>query len=178
MNFLDKTQLSSVFEKYIPSFEYELVSLKDYDKADIIKFGDILSLVMLADRYSLGEMVELPEEYVKRLSSLKLPYSLRQLVADVNTALLRKQDVPEEEIEEFNDIIYTQEVKNMFEKWGDYSVRKLRIQFAEEARQHYEPLLAEERQRLAEKDRRVAALERENAELRKLQHSAAPGFSS
>jgi hypothetical protein len=53
----------------------------------------------------------------------------------------------------------------MFEKWGDYSVREIRAQTREEDRQHYEPLLAE-------RDQRVAALERENAELRKMQ-----GFS-
>jgi hypothetical protein len=60
----------------------------------------------------------------------------------------------------------------MFEKWGDYSVRELRIQFAEEGRaecrkeltQHYEPLLAE-------KDHRLAELERELSELRKLQQT-------
>jgi cell shape-determining protein MreC len=56
----------------------------------------------------------------------------------------------------------------MFEKWGDYSVRELRIQFAEENRQYYEPLLAERDQRLAQERQRVAALERENAELRKM----------
>jgi sulfur carrier protein ThiS len=131
-----------------------------------MKFRDILSLVMLADRYSFGEVVELPKEYRDQLSKLNLPESLRQLVVKVNKTLLRKQDVPEEEIETFTEIINEQGVKGMFEKWGDYSVRELRIQFAEEAReksrQHYEPLLAE-------KDQRLAALERENAELRKMQ---------
>jgi hypothetical protein len=63
----------------------------------------------------------------------------------------------------------------MFEKWGDYSVRELRIQFAEEgrkeSRQHYEPLLAEKDNRLAEERERNAALERELSELRKLQQT-------
>jgi hypothetical protein len=170
-NFLETTQLSSAFAKYIPKFEYELVSLKNYKKADIRKFGDVLSLVMLADRFSLGEMVGMPKEYVEQLSSLKLPHSLRLLVAEVSAALMRRLDVPEDEIEEQNSIIYTQGVKKMFEKWGDYSVREVRQQTREESRQYYEPLLAEKDRCVAEKDQRLAALERENAELRKQQQA-------
>jgi hypothetical protein len=170
MNFLEKTRFSDIFEKYIPKFEYELISLKDYDKSDIMKFGDVLSLVMLADKYSLGDMVALPGEYKEQISAISknIPESLRQLLINLNTTLLRKHDATEEEIEAFTEIINTQGVKGMFEKWGDYSIREVRQQAREECRkeftQHYEPLLAE-------KDSRVAALERELSELRKLQQA-------
>jgi hypothetical protein len=46
-NFLDRTELNDVFEKYIPKFEYELVNLNEYSEQDLFKFADALSLVML-----------------------------------------------------------------------------------------------------------------------------------
>ena len=43
---LNRTEVSEVFEKYIPKFEYELVSLRDYSFEDLAQFGDALSLLM------------------------------------------------------------------------------------------------------------------------------------
>ena len=69
-NFLERTYLSKVFEKYIPKFEYELVNLNDYSEKEIMGFGDALSLVLLIDkiRGNRGETLlrQLPEDYVEK----------------------------------------------------------------------------------------------------------------
>jgi len=44
--FANKTKLSEVFAKYIPKFEYELVSLNDYSRDDLVKYNDSLSLIV------------------------------------------------------------------------------------------------------------------------------------
>jgi hypothetical protein len=49
-NFLDKVELNKTFSKYIPKFEYELIDLNKYDKPDLLKFGDLLSVVLLIDK--------------------------------------------------------------------------------------------------------------------------------
>jgi hypothetical protein len=49
-NFLDKVELNDTFSRYIPKFEYELIDLNKYDKPDLLKFGDLLSLVLLIDK--------------------------------------------------------------------------------------------------------------------------------
>ncbi|MCL2387362.1 MAG: Rpn family recombination-promoting nuclease/putative transposase, partial [Defluviitaleaceae bacterium] len=37
-NFLNRTEMSDIFEKYIPKFEYELVNLNKYSFADLAEF--------------------------------------------------------------------------------------------------------------------------------------------
>jgi len=54
-NFLYRTQLNEVFEKYIPKFEYELVCLRNYSFADLAEFGNILSLFMMIDKVRTAE---------------------------------------------------------------------------------------------------------------------------
>jgi len=58
-NFLDKTELSGVFEKYIPKFEYELVDLNEYDEKDFVRFGNTLSLIMVIDKIRTAEVEKL-----------------------------------------------------------------------------------------------------------------------
>ena len=71
-NFLNRTNLNTIFEKYIPKFEYELVNLNDYSEESIKGFGDALSLIMLIDklRGSGGESLlkHLPPDYVEKLT--------------------------------------------------------------------------------------------------------------
>jgi len=49
-NFLHRTEMSGVFEKYIPKFEYELISLNEYSTDELVRFGDTLSLIMIIDK--------------------------------------------------------------------------------------------------------------------------------
>ena len=116
-NFLNKTEMSGVFEKYIPKFEYELVNLNDYSIADLVAFGDTLSLIMIIDKIKtpeeIGILGELPADYIEHLS-LNIPDSLKKLLKDVITVILTKINVPREEIDTIVDSIEQRRISEMF----------------------------------------------------------------
>ena len=97
--------MSDVFEKYIPSFEYELVSLKDYSFEDLARFGDVLSLFMMVDKLRTAEAFEemgrLREKYGEKMNSLNVPPHLKELLVRLISLLLMKINVPKDEIEKF-----------------------------------------------------------------------------
>jgi len=135
-NFLNRTHLSNVFEKYIPKFEYELVNLNNYNVEEIMSFGDALSLVLLIDkiRGNKGETLlrQLPEDYVKKLS-LQIPESMVKLLSDVIEVLLNKSGYDRQEIENYMSYVEKPEGKEhigMFE-----AVIESIIEGREEARQ-------------------------------------------
>jgi len=101
-NFLNRTEMGEIFEKYIPKFEYELVSLKDYSFADLAEFGDTLSLFMMVDKLktaeAFSELGKLPKEYIERLKDMNVPPHLKELLVKVITVLLHKINVPQSEI--------------------------------------------------------------------------------
>jgi hypothetical protein len=117
-NFLKRTALSAVFEKYIPKFEYELVDLRRYRAEDIVKFNDTLSLVMLIDRIPVkgGESLlkQIPKEYFEQIR-LKVPESLSKLLSDVLTVLMEGKAAPAAEIAAVSDLLERKEVQPMFE---------------------------------------------------------------
>jgi hypothetical protein len=117
-NFRDRTALNEVFGKYIPGFEYILVDLKTYRVEDIIKFNDILSLMMLIDRMGTMKTKEgldkLPKDYFEQMG-LQIPEGLIKLLHDVVTLLMNRFEYPEEEIEEITGYIDKKENKTMFE---------------------------------------------------------------
>ena len=134
-NFLNKTSLNEVFKKYIPSFEYELVNLNTYSQADLVKFGDTLSLIMLIDKIKTAEGIsklsELPPDYVEKLA-LNIPPHLNKLIADVITVLLNKINIPQTEIETITEKIYRKEYQEMFTLLEDYDVQATRREAREE----------------------------------------------
>jgi hypothetical protein len=117
-NFRDRTALNEVFGKYIPGFEYILVDLKSYRVEDIVKFNDVLSLVMLIDRIgsmkTKEELGNLPKDYFERMG-LQIPEGLIKLLHDVVTLLMNRFEYPEEDIEEITGYIDKKENKAMFE---------------------------------------------------------------
>ena len=92
-NFLHRTQMIDVFEKFIPKFEYELVCLNEYSIEDLIAFGDTLSLIMIIDKIKTPDGInilgKLPADYIDRLSQ-NIPDRLKKLLADVITVLLTR----------------------------------------------------------------------------------------
>ncbi|MDR1953502.1 MAG: Rpn family recombination-promoting nuclease/putative transposase [Clostridiales Family XIII bacterium] len=128
-NFLNRTELNDVFAKYIPKFEYELVSLNEYSEEDLAKFGDTLSLVMLIDKIhdarGLRALGKLPSDYFEKLA-LNIPPHLNKLIADVIATLLRRVNVPNDEIVEVTDKIYERRVNKMFDWIEGYDVQETR----------------------------------------------------
>ncbi|MDR3335960.1 MAG: Rpn family recombination-promoting nuclease/putative transposase, partial [Treponema sp.] len=78
-NFLKRTALNDVFEKYIPKFEYEVVSLNQYSPEELTRFNDVLSLVLLIDHIGTMErknlLKELHPDYLERIA-LKIPKNM------------------------------------------------------------------------------------------------------
>ena len=92
-NFFERTYLNTVFEKYIPKFEYELVNLNDYSEEEIMRFGGALSFIFLIDKIRNSkekmQLSRLPEDYVERLR-LQIPDNMTKLLADVVLSLMYK----------------------------------------------------------------------------------------
>ena len=128
-NFIDKVELNSVFEKYIPKFEYELVELKQYDESDLIKFGNALSLIMIIDKIRkpdrMSILSKLPTDYIEKLKQ-NIPPGLYKLLADVITLLLKRINVSDEEIGVVTEQLYERRLQEMFAMIEQYDVQETR----------------------------------------------------
>ena len=135
-NFLNRTELNAVFEKYIPKFEYELVSLNEYSVNDLVRFGDALSLIMIIDKIKAPDGIrmlrELPADYVERLA-LNIPERLKELITDVITVLLTKINVPRDEIDSVVERIEQRGINEMF-AIENYDVQETRREAKEEGK--------------------------------------------
>ena len=118
LNFADRTELSDVFYKYIPKFEYELVDLNKYSRDDLVSFGNLLSLVLIVDKVREVEDLELlntlPEDYLDKLK-LNVPDHLLKLMADCIQLFLIKADIQEEKIETITEKLYQRRFVDMFD---------------------------------------------------------------
>jgi len=135
-NFLHRTEMHEIFEKYIPKFEYELVSLNDYTFEDLAKFGNVLSLFMMIDKLKtpddLSNWGKIPKEYVHQLEAMNIPPHLKELLVRVITVLLRKIDIPQDEINNFVEKIDERGISEML-TLENYSVRETRLEAKAEA---------------------------------------------
>jgi predicted transposase/invertase (TIGR01784 family) len=108
-NFPERTHMNTVFEKYIPKFEYELVNLNDYNEEEIMRFGDALSIILLADKAlrrdkGTGALSQLPHDYVEKLR-LQIPKDMIKLLTDVIRSLMDKGGFGRREAEEAAAIV-------------------------------------------------------------------------
>ena len=93
-NFIKRTYLNEVFEKYIPKFEYELINLNDYSEEELMRFGGALSFLLLIDKIrdsrNRERIIRLPEGYAEKLR-LQIPEDMTKLLVDVTLSLLEKR---------------------------------------------------------------------------------------
>jgi hypothetical protein len=165
-NFLNKTEMSGVFGKYIPKFEYELVALNQYSETDLMQFGDLLSLIMLIDKIKTPDefnlLSKLPPDYEKRLDMLNIPDHLRKLLADVITVLLSHINIPKNEIYHVTEKIYQRRLLDMFTLIKPYDVQETRRLEREKTQKE----MREEMEKLIQAEREKAQAEREKARAR------------
>jgi hypothetical protein len=165
VHFANKTKMREAFEKYIPKFEYELVSLNEYSKEDLVKYDNVMSLIMLIDKVrgseDMSEMFkDLPEDYVGALCDAeKIPEPLLKIISDCIGLLLKRVEVPAEEIEAVAEKIYKRKVNDMFEILDGYSVTKTRKETRKEAEKEFE----------AERKEFQAEIKEFQAEIKKLE---------
>ena len=137
MNFLHRTEMNDVFEKYIPKFEYELVDLKKYSFSDLVAFGDAVSLFMMIDKLktpeAFAELNQLPKAQIARLETMNIPSHLKEVLIRVITVLLEKINVPKNGINNLIDKIDERGVSEMIEA-GVIDVQKMRREALAKAR--------------------------------------------
>ena len=126
--FSSRIALGDVFSKYIPQFEYHLVNTGDYNREELLNREDGLSLIMLinklrdaADFNSLG----LPKDYLDNIA-FKSPEDVLETLARVVAVVLRKQFVPEDEIQDFVGHIKERDMSDLFEGWKGFNVQEER----------------------------------------------------
>jgi hypothetical protein len=156
-NFFNRTEMNGIFAKYIPKFEYELVNLKDYNFADLAEFGNTLSLFMMVDKLktaeAFSELGKLPKEYIEHLKNINVPPHLKALLVKVITVLLRKINVPQDEIDVFAERIDERGVSEMI-LIENYNVQEVRRE-AEQKRAESELRLKKAIKLLVEKSSSV-----------------------
>jgi hypothetical protein len=166
-NFLNKTEMAGIFGKYIPKFDYELVALNQYSEADLIRFEDILSLIMLIDKIQTpGEfslLSKLSPDYGERLDALNIPHHLRELLANVITVLLTRINIPKEEIDRVTEKIYQRRIHEMFTMIKPYDVQETRRLEREKTEKKMEKIIQ------AEREKTQAALEKAQAKEKEAQ---------
>lgn len=127
-NFKDRVFLNDVFEKYIPDFSYELISLREYSSDKLIENQDEISLVMLLNK--LQEVADF--RGLSNLSKIgdkvweKTPEYLLDIIAKITTALLYRLNLPEEEVDEVVGQIREKKMPVLFEHFEGYDIQATR----------------------------------------------------
>ena len=105
------------------------MDLNEYDEQKLINTGGALSLIMLIDKIrdaeGISSLSALPKDYMEELQA-KLPPRIGKLLSDVITVLLKRINVPDNEIYDITGKIHEREVQKMF-AWADnYDVQETR----------------------------------------------------
>jgi len=80
-----------------------------------------------------SELGRLPKEYIERLNDMNVPPHLKELLVKVITVLLRKINVPQDEIDIFVENIVERGLSKML-SIENYNVQETRREAREEAR--------------------------------------------
>jgi alpha-galactosidase/6-phospho-beta-glucosidase family protein len=109
--------------------------LNKYDKDDLVEFNNALSLILLIDKIRRAEDIailsNLPEKYIEGLAQ-KIPEHFLKIFSDCVQLLLKRVEVPDEEVEAVTEKIYKRRLNDMFEIIDGYSVTKTREKFKRE----------------------------------------------
>ena len=129
-------EVFDVFEKYIPDFSYELISLSEYSNDRLIENQDEISLVMLlnklqetADLKGLSELAKMSDKVCE-----KTPEYLLEVIAKITTALLYRLNVPEKEVNEAVGLIKEKKMPVLFEHFEGYDIQATRKEAKAEGR--------------------------------------------
>ena len=163
-NFLNRTAMNKVFHKYIPKFEYELVDLSKYSIDALTEFGDVLSMLMIIDKVKSADeftkLGNLPKNYLERLDSMEIPPHLKKLIINIGIMLLRKINVPQDEIDVLLEKIDERGISQML-AIENYDVQETRRVARAEARAEADQNIEMERQRAEMEQQRANKAERQ-----------------
>lgn len=98
----DKILCGKLLGKYLPHFQYQLVTLQDYSNEELLAKGDEISLAMLFGKIQTYEdmsaFTDIPEEQLEHILK-DTPEHLLGILSDVLRALLYHMNLPENEVE-------------------------------------------------------------------------------
>lgn len=120
--------LNKAFRAYIPDFRYYLISLEDHEKEELIAKKDELSFVMLLNKIkSANEFknLQLPDGYLDNLLK-NSRQDVLNAIARVIAVVLRKQNIPEPEIQDMIDKIKRRQPMGLFDDWEGFDVQEER----------------------------------------------------
>lgn len=128
-NFNERVYLQDILGKYIPSFEYVLVPLRDYSQQDLIEKKDELSLILLINKLQKSEefksLKNIPPDYFENLEQ-KTPEYLLTLISKIVAVFLYRLNVPRKEVEAFADQIKGRNFDMLFDSFEAYDVQETR----------------------------------------------------
>lgn len=124
MMLADRVALYDAFREFVPNFKYYLISLRNYDKNELINKRNELSFVMLINSIKDAEdfkTLKLPEGYIDELL-LNSPDNVVSVLARIIAVVLRKQSVPEDEIGRMVDQIKRRKHMGLWDEWHGFNV--------------------------------------------------------
>ena len=119
--------LNDAFSEYIPDFQYHLVSLNKYDNQVLIDKKDELSFLMLINKIRNAEEfknLNLPDGYIKKLL-LNSPADVIDVISKVIMVVLRKHNVPENEIQDVVDQVKERKSMALFDNYKGFDVQDI-----------------------------------------------------
>ena len=128
MTLTGRVLLDNAFHEFIPNFSYLLISLNKYGKTELIDKKNGLSLVMLINSIKNAEEfknLNLPDDYLQTLFE-NSSSDVLNVIAKVIAVVLRKQNVPENEIQKLIDQIKERKHMALFDDWEGFDVQKER----------------------------------------------------
>ncbi|WP_408072047.1 Rpn family recombination-promoting nuclease/putative transposase [Butyrivibrio sp. JL13D10] len=134
---IERIALSDVFQQFIPDFKYHLINLGSYGRQDLLSKNNELSLVMLINSMKSAEdfkSLDFPEGYLDNIQK-NSPKDVLETIARVIAVVLRKQNVPENEIWDMVDQIKERRHMGLFEDWEGFDVQEERRIGREEGRE-------------------------------------------
>ena len=123
----DRIVLNEMFKDYIPDFKYYLISLNDHDNEALIGKKDALSFVMLINKIKSAEEFKnltLPENYLNSLLN-DSPEDVLKTISRVIAVVLRKQNVPETNIQDLVDKIERRENMGLWDEWHGFDYQEV-----------------------------------------------------
>ncbi len=109
--------------------EQETNGLNKHDNDSLIKKKDELSFVMLINKIKSAEefrSLRLPNGYLDNLFQ-KSPEDVLKVIARVIAVVLRKQYVPENDIQDLVDKIERRQNMGLFDEWQGFNVQEERL---------------------------------------------------
>ena len=131
----DRIFMIDIFQKYIPDFTYELISLHSFSNHEIIENQNEISLILLLNKLQCAEdFKNLPNMQKLWQMCKNSPEYLVDIITKIFTLLLSKMNLPQEDVEEYIGNIKEGTMPELFENFQKIDIQAARKQAMAEGR--------------------------------------------